>query len=156
VLTRQPVPHIDRARFESHGGVAQGGYVLAEAPGGDPDVLLLATGSEVAVAVAARALLERDGIAARVVSVPSWELFEAQGPGWEEIVLPRAVTARVAVEAGSPQGWLRWVGGAGRVVGIERFGASAPGGEVLERLGITPERVADMAARALGRSAVGA
>jgi transketolase len=156
VLTRQPVPHIDRARFESHGGVAQGGYVLAEAPGGDPDVLLLATGSEVAVAVQARAMLERDGIAARVVSLPSWELFEAQGRGWEEIVLPRAVTARVAVEAGSPQGWLRWVGGAGRVVGIERFGASAPGGEVLERLGITPERVADMAARALGRSAVGA
>jgi transketolase len=102
------------------------------------------------VAVGARALLEREGIAARVVSLPSWELFEAQGPGWEEIVLPRAVTARVAVEAGSPQGWLRWVGGAGHVVGIGRFGASAPGGEVLERLGITAEHVADAAARALG------
>jgi transketolase len=156
VLTRQPVPEIDRARLESHGGVAQGGYVLAEAPGGDPDVLLLATGSEVAVALKARAVLERDGIAARVVSLPSWELFEAQGRGWEELVLPRAVTARVAVEAGSPQGWLRWVGGAGRVVGIGRFGASAPGGEVLERLGITSEHVADTAARALGRSVVGA
>jgi transketolase len=154
VLTRQAVPQLDRGRLGSHGGVAQGGYVLAEAPGGDPDVLLLATGSEVAVALQARALLERDGIAARVVSVPSWELFEAQGPEWEEIVLPRAVTARVAVEAGSPQGWLRWVGDAGRVVGIGRFGASAPGGEVLERLGITPERVADTAARTLdGRQA---
>jgi transketolase len=151
VLTRQSVPRIDRARLESHGGVAQGGYVLAEAPGGEPDVLLLATGSEVAVALQARALLERDGVAARVVSLPSWELFEAQGAGWEELVLPRRVSARVAVEAGSPQGWLRWVGAAGRVVAIARFGASAPGGEVLERLGITPERVARAASQQLGR-----
>jgi transketolase len=153
VLTRQTVPVIDRSSLESRGGVARGGYVLAEAPGGEPDVLLLATGSEVAVALEARAALERDGVAARVVSLPSWELFEAQGPAWEEVVLPRRVTARVAVEAGSPQGWLRWVAAGGGVVGVERFGASAPGGEALERLGITADHVVRAAVDAVERVA---
>jgi len=156
VLTRQNVPVIDRAELGSRGGVAQGAYVLAEAPGGDPDVLLLATGSEVAVALEARGALERDGVSARVVSMPSWELFAAQGPEWEEEVLPRRIEARVAVEAGTPQGWHRWVGTQGRVVGIDRFGASAPGEEALERLGITPDEVARAASDALGRAPVSA
>ena len=156
VLTRQNVPVIDRAGLGSRGGVAQGAYVLAEAPDGEPDVLLLATGSEVAVALEARAALAHDGVGARVVSMPSWELFAAQGPEWEEEVIPRRVEARVAVEAGALQGWHRWVGAEGRVVGIERFGASAPGAEVLERLGITPDEVARAASDALGRAPVSA
>ncbi len=156
VLTRQNVPVIDRAGLGSRGGVAQGAYVLAEAPDGEPDVLLLATGSEVAVALEARAALAREGVGARVISMPSWELFAAQGPEWEEEVLPRGVEVRVAVEAGVSQGWHRWVGAGGRVVGIDRFGASAPGAEALERLGITPDEVARAASEALGRAPVSA
>jgi len=154
VLTRQNVPVIDRVELDSRGGVAQGGYVLADAPDGEPDVLLLATGSEVAVALEARDALARDGVGARVVSMPSWELFAAQGREWEQEVLPREVVARVAVEAASSQGWHRWVGSEGRVVGIDRFGASAPGAEALERFGITPAEVARAASDALGRAPV--
>jgi transketolase len=152
VLTRQNVPVIDRTGMESLGDLARGGYVLAEAPGGDPDVILVASGSEVAVALDARSLLERDGVAARVVSMPSIEIFEAQDEGWRDTVLPPAVSARVCVEAGIGSHWDRYAGPHGRVVSIERFGASAPGAEVLERLGITPDHVVRAALESLERS----
>jgi transketolase len=151
VLTRQDVPILDRTGLDSRGDLSRGGYVLAEARGGDPDVIVVASGSEVAVAIEARSWLERDGVAARVVSMPSWEIFEAQDPDWRETVLPPAVSARVCVEAGTGLGWERYAGPDGRVVSIERFGASAPGAEVLERLGVTPHHVVRAALESLGR-----
>jgi transketolase len=150
VLTRQNVPVLDRSRAGGE-GVARGAYVLAEAPGGRPDVLLIATGSEVWVALAAQELLQRDRIAARVVSMPSWELFEEQSAEYREAVLPAGVTARVAVEAGTPLGWHRYVGTAGEIVAMTRFGVSAPGTVVLERFGFTPENVAGRARGLLSR-----
>jgi transketolase len=151
VLTRQDVPVLDRTRLDSRGDVSRGGYVLAEAPGGDPEVILVASGSEVAVALEARSRLERHGVAARVVSMPSWEIFEAQDRSWRDTVLPPAVSVRVCVEAGTGLGWERYAGPDGEVVSIERFGASAPGAEVLERLGVTPHRVVRAALKSLGR-----
>ena len=144
VLTRQGLPVID-----GPAEVARGAYVLA--PG--DDAAIIASGSEVSVALAARDLLAADGVAARVVSMPSMELFAAQPQDYRDEVLPPALHVRVAVEAASPFGWHRWVGDAGEVVAIDRFGASAPGAEVLEKLGITPEAVAAAARRV--RSAVG-
>jgi transketolase len=145
VLTRQALPTLDRSAFGAASGVANGAYVLAEASGGRPDVLLLATGSEVHLALAAREELEADGIATRVVSMPCWELFDRQPPEYREQVLPRAVTARVAVEQASTLGWDRYVGGAGAVVGMHTFGASAPLKHLLTRFGFTPEQVAQAA-----------
>jgi transketolase len=145
VLTRQALPTLDRSAFGAASGVANGAYVLAEASGGRPDVLLLATGSEVHLALAAREELEADGIATRVVSMPCWELFDRQPPEYREQVLPRAVTARVAVEQASTLGWDRYVGGGGAVVGMHTFGASAPLKHLLTRFGFTPEQVAQAA-----------
>lgn len=147
VLTRQKVPTLDRTEFAPADGLQRGAYVLAEAAGGKPKLLLIATGSEVALAVQARAALEKQGIGTRVVSMPSWELFEAQPLPYRESVLPPGVRARLAIEAGSPQGWHRWVGEGGDVLGVERFGASAPSGEVMRHYGFTAENVV---ARALG------
>jgi transketolase len=115
--------------------------VLAEADGDHADAIVIASGSEVSVALAARAHLATAGVRVRVVSMPCWELFAAQDPAYRESVLPAAITARVAVEAGVTLGWREWVGTAGAVVGIDRYGASAPGEVVLEKLGITPEAV---------------
>ncbi|MHB8868775.1 MAG: transketolase [Thermoleophilia bacterium] len=145
ILTRQNLPVLDRSILGSAAGLARGGYVLAEASGGAGalDAVILATGSEVAVALVARDTLEGEGLGVRVVSLPSWELFEAQDAEYREAVLPSAVRARVAVEAATSFGWRRWVGDAGAVVGIDRFGASAPGPVVLAQLGITPEHVAE-------------
>src|SRR5205823_4880411 len=117
--------------------VEKGAYVLKDPAGRAPDVILIGTGSEVHVALDAAKLLEGKGVAARVVSMPSWDLFERQPPDYREGVLPSAIKARVAVEAAATFGWCRWVGDAGEVVGIDRFGASAPGDVVLEKLGIT-------------------
>ncbi len=148
VLTRQDVPVLDRERFAAASGLASGAYVLGEigaAPAraaGPPDLLLIATGSEVALAVEAAEMLAADGICTRVVSMPSWELFELQSPAYREAVLPRSVRARVAVEAGRSQGWHRWIGQDGRIVALDRFGASAPGPTVMAELGFTAERVA--------------
>jgi transketolase len=125
--------------------------VLAEAPGGAPDLVLIGTGSEVQLVMAAQATLSKDGIRARVVSMPSWELFEAEPADYRETVLPRAVTRRLAVEAGATFGWERWVGGAGAVVGIDRFGASAPGDIVMKELGFTVDHVVARARALLGR-----
>jgi transketolase len=147
VLTRQAVPTFDRTRLASADGVARGAYVLAEADGGDgtPDVLLLSSGSEVALALAAREELAAEGIAARVVSMPCWELFDRQPQAYRDEVLLPQVRARVAVEQASTFGWDRWVGDAGRVVGMRTFGASAPLKELDQRFGFVPESVAQAA-----------
>jgi len=146
VLTRQNLPILDRAQEQPGGGVERGAYVLAEATAGKPQVILIATGSEVDVALGARAILEEKGIGARLVSMPSWELFDAQPQAYRDAVLPPAVTARLAVEAGTPLGWHRYVGLEGDVVGMTRFGASAPAKILFERFGFTP---ANVAARAM-------
>jgi transketolase len=149
VLTRQDVPTLDRERYASAEGLARGGYVLADADGeGDPDVILIATGSEVHLAVSAYEELVADGVNARVVSLPSWHLFDHQDDKYRESVLPAAVTARVAVEQASTLGWDRYVGPAGRIVGMHTFGASAPLKELQNQFGFTPEKVVE-AARSL-------
>ena len=142
VLTRQKVPIIDRDVYASADGVLKGGYVLAEATGGAPKLLLIGTGSEVALCLGARELLEKDGIPTRVVSMPSLEIFQRQPADWRDAVLPPAVTKRLAVEAGQTFGWHRWVGTEGDVLGLERFGASAPFERIFKELGFTSENVA--------------
>jgi transketolase len=152
VLTRQAVPHLDRSTAREP-GVARGAYILAEAEGGAPDVILIGTGSEVQLCVEARKKLGAYAVKARVVSMPSWELFAAQDESYREGVLPKRIKARVAVEAASPLGWHRWTGDEGAIIGVERFGASAPGDQVLQHFGFTPEHVAAAALRILGRTA---
>jgi transketolase len=151
VLTRQTVPHLDRSGAKD-AGTARGAYVLADPEGGSPDVILIGTGSEVTLCVQAREKLKESGVKARVVSMPSWSLFEAQEESYRESVLPRGVTKRVTVEAASPIGWHRWAGSEGTVIGVDRFGASAPGQEVLEHLGFTADRVAAAALRLVGKN----
>jgi transketolase len=141
VLTRQHVPTLDRARFAPAAGVQRGAYVLADAEGGKPDLILIASGSEVALIVAAQQKLLENNIRARIVSMPSWELFEAQSPEYRETVLPPSIAARLAVEAGVSQGWHRYVGDRGDVLGVDRFGASAPGEVVLREYGFTVDNV---------------
>jgi transketolase len=150
-LTRQVVPHLDRGGARNP-DVARGAYVLADAEGGSPDVILIGTGSEVSLCVLAREKLKNFGVKARVVSFPSWSLFEAQDDSYRESVLPRSVKKRVTVEAASPLGWHRWAGDEGAVIGVERFGESAPGQDVLAHLGITADHVAAAALRLLGKN----
>ena len=145
ILTRQNLPVLDRSTAQPGWGVERGAYVLAEAPGGNPQAILIATGSEVAVALGAQKILRERGVAARVVSMPSWELFEAQPRAYREAVLPPSVTARLAVEAGSLLGWYKYVGLDGEVVGMVRFGASAPAKVLFEEFGFTAENVATRA-----------
>ncbi len=149
VLSRQALPTLDRSGLGAASGVARGAYVLAEAGGGRPDVILLATGSEVHLAMEARGELEAGGIRARVVSMTCWELFDRQPEEYRRRVLPPEVTARVAVEQASTLGWDRYVGPGGRVIGMHTFGASAPLKQVLTKFGFTPERVAEAAREAL-------
>jgi len=156
VLTRQKLPVLDRKNLAPASGVARGAYVLAEpagAPsdGAPPDVILIATGSEVSVALAAHEQLARDGVRSRVVSMPSWERFEAQPEVYRDAVLPPAVRARVSIEAGSPVGWERYVGEGGAIIGVRRFGASAPGAVVMRELGFTAAHVVDAAKAVLAR-----
>ena len=151
-LTRQAVPHLDRSRYAAATGLRRGAYVLADAEGGEPRVILIATGSEVAVALEARETLQAEGIPTRVVSMPSVVLFERQPRSYRDQVLPPSVTARVSVEAASPVGWHRWVGTEGEIVGITRFGASAPAKTIFHELGFTAENVASKARSALGLS----
>jgi transketolase len=141
ILTRQDVPTLDRAQFAAADGLRSGGYVLADAPGGKPDLILIATGSEVALIVAAREQLLARKIAVRIVSLPSWTLFDAQPEEYRDAVLPPAIGARLAVEAGVSQGWHRYVGDRGDVLGVERFGASAPGNVMLREYGFTVDNV---------------
>ena len=147
-LTRQGVPPLDRTVLASAEEARKGAYVLAEASGTAPEVVLIASGSEVGQALEAKETLEAEGTATRVVSMPSWYLFAQQDPAYRDLVLPPKVSARVAVEAGSTFGWARWIGDAGRAVGIDHFGASAPAETLYERFGVTPEDIA-AAARAL-------
>jgi len=150
VLSRQKVPTLDRQRFAAATGLARGAYVLAEAEGGPLRAIVVATGAEVHVALAARELLAQQGIRTRVVSMPCWEAFAAQSADYRESVLPASIRARVSVEAGVTFGWCRWIGDQGIAIGVDRFGASAPGEVVMEKLGMTPECVAE-AVRALVR-----
>jgi transketolase len=151
VLTRQVVAHLDRSRAKDP-GIARGAYVLADVESGSPDVILIGTGSEVNLCVLAREKLRTFGVQARVVSMPSWSLFEAQDAAYRESVLPRGIKKRVTVEAGSPIGWHRWAGDEGAVIGVERFGASAPGQDVFAHLGFTADHVTAAALRVLGKN----
>ena len=143
VLSRQKLPVLDRTRLGAASGLARGAYVLADADDGAPQAIIIATGSEMHVALAARAQLAQDNIRARVVSMPCWEIFAQQSAEYRDAVLPPSVTARVSVEAGATFGWCRWIGHEGIAIGIDRFGASAPGPVNMEKLGFTPEHVAD-------------
>ncbi len=145
VLSRQALPTLDRSTFASASGVARGGYVLADTPDGPPDVILVATGSEVSLAIAAREELAGEGIGARVVSLPCWELFDRQPAEYRDEVLPPSVRARVAVEQASTLGWERYVGSDGAIIGMHTFGASAPLKQLLNKFGFTPDRVAAVA-----------
>ncbi|HVF59573.1 MAG TPA: transketolase [Thermoanaerobaculia bacterium] len=150
-LTRQNLPVLAETRERAAAGVGRGAYVLADPAEGDPEALLLATGSEVSVALAAHKALAAEGVWTRVVSMPCWELFEAQDEEYRDAVLPPAVRKRLAVEAGAPQGWHRWVGEEGEVHGLDRFGASAPYKDLAKDFGFTPEVVAARVKKLLGR-----
>jgi transketolase len=155
VLTRQAVPTLDRQTYRSAEGVRRGAYVLADAEGGRPDVLLLATGSEVSLCVDAYEQLTHEGIKARVVSMPSWELFEqycSEHEEYREQVLPESVRARVSVEKASTLGWARYVGREGRSIGMETFGASAPLQELQKKFGFTSENVVAAAKQQIARA----
>jgi transketolase len=143
VLSRQKMTTFDRSKpgWGAASGVQKGAYVLSEAQGGAPQAILIATGSEVGLAVDAQAKLAAEGVRARVVSMPCWEAFAAQPADYRESVLPRAVTARVSIEAAASFGWHKWIGDRGATVSIDRFGASAPGGTNLKELGFTVDNV---------------
>ena len=151
VLTRQKLPVLDRTTLAPAAGTARGAYVLIDAGQGLPQLILIASGSEVSLALAAHRQLNREGIRSRVVSMPSWELFEAQPSGYRVAVLPPAVRARVSIEAASPFGWERYVGPEGAILGVNHFGASAPGPEVMARYGFTVENVVATAKAVLAR-----
>jgi transketolase len=149
VLTRQPLPTLDRTKYAAASGTAKGAYILADAPGGKPDVILMGTGSEVSLCVDAYEKLKAEGIQARVVSMPSWEIFERQEASYKENVLPSSVTARVSVEMASTFGWERYVGLKGRKIGMHRFGASAPLKDLLKFFGFTVDAVVAEAHKAI-------
>jgi len=152
-LSRQPLPTLDRTKYASAAGTAKGAYVLADAPDGKPEVIIIATGSEVILAVHAHEQLLAEGIRSRVVSMPSWDIFEHQTQEYRDSVLPPSVTARVAVEQASTFGWERYVGITGRVIGMRTFGASAPLKELQKQFGFEPDHVAAAAREQLGRKA---
>jgi transketolase len=151
VLTRQAMPTFDRTKFAPASGVAKGAYILADAPGGKPDVVLMASGSEVSLCVEAYEKLQAAGIKARVVSMPCWELFEKQDASYKDSVLPPGVTARVSVEMASTFGWERYTGAKGKIIGMRSFGASAPLKDLLKKFGFSADRVVDAAREVLGK-----
>jgi transketolase len=150
-LSSQPLPTLDRKKYAPASGVARGAYVLAEAPGGNPEVIIIASGSEVSLAVQAHEKLIADGIRSRVVSMPSWDIFDHQTQEYRDNVLPPKVTARVAVEQASTFGWERYVGTSGRIIGMKTFGASAPLKELQRKFGFEPDHVETAAKELLGR-----
>jgi transketolase len=152
VLTRQAVPTLDRAKYAAASGVEKGAYILADAPDAKPEVVLMATGSEVALCVQAYEQLTAEGIRARVVSMPSWELFDQQPREYRETVLPPGVTARVSVEQATVFGWDRYVGPHGRMIGMHTFGASAPLKELQKKFGFLPATVVTAAKEVLAES----
>jgi transketolase len=152
VLSRQPLPTLDRQKYAPASGVAHGAYVLADAPGGNPEVILIASGSEVSLAVKAHEKLVAERIRSRVVSMPSWDMFEHQTQEYQDEVLPPQVTARVAVEQASTFGWERYIGRSGRMIGMKTFGASAPLKELQRKFGFESDQVAMAAKELLGRN----
>src|SRR5262249_46173101 len=150
-LSRQPIPTLDRARYAPASGLARGAYVLADVPGGNPEVIIIATGSEVILAVEAHEKLLTEGIRSRVVSMPSWEIFDHQTEEYRNSVLPPSVKARVAVEQASTLGWERYVGASGHIIGMKTFGASAPLKELLRKYGFEPDQVVAAAKQQLGK-----
>jgi len=150
-LSRQPLPTFDRSKYAAASGLTRGAYVLADAPGGEPEVILIASGSEVSLAVNAHETLVAEGIRSRVVSMPSWDIFEQQSQEYRDSVLPPAVGARVAIEQASTFGWERYVGFSGRIIGMKTFGASAPLKELQRKFGFEPERVVEAARELLDR-----
>ena len=150
-LSRQPLPTFDRSKYASASGVARGAYVLADAPGGNPELILIASGSEVSLVLSAHEALLAEGIRSRVVSMPSWDIFEDQPEAYRDSVLPPTVKARLAVEQASTFGWERYVGDAGRVIGMKTFGASAPLKALQRKFGFEPDRVVTTAKELLGR-----
>jgi transketolase len=150
-LSRQPLPTLDRARYAPASGVSRGAYILGDAPGANPEVILIATGSEVGLAVDAHEKLLGEGIRSRVVSMPCWELFERQPREYRDSVLPPTVNARVAVEEASTFGWERYVSSPGRIIGMKTFGASAPLKQLLRHFGFEPDCVVAVAKEVLGR-----
>jgi transketolase len=155
VLTRQNVPILDRSRYASAEGLRRGGYVLADAGDGDPELILIATGSEVALAADAYEELAKNGVRARVVSLPSWYMFDQQPQDYRESVLPASVTARISIEEASTLGWDRYVGPAGATVGMHTFGSSAPLKDVQSKFGFTPEKVVEKAHEVLAENGGG-
>jgi transketolase len=151
VLTRQAMPTFDRTKYAPASGVAKGAYILADAPGGKPDVILMGSGSEVSLCVEAGEKLNASGIKARVVSMPSWELFERQDAAYKESVLPASVSARVSVEMASTFGWERYTGPKGKIIGMRSFGASAPLKDLLKKFGIEADKVVAAAREVLGK-----
>jgi transketolase len=151
-LSRQPLPTLDRSKYASASGVAHGAYVLADAPGGKPEVILIATGSEVSLAIQAHEALLADGVRSRMVSMPSWEIFEHQAQGYQDSVLPPQVTARVALEQASSFGWERYVGRGGQLVCMKTFGASAPLKELQKHFGFEPDQVVAVAKKMLRKN----
>jgi transketolase len=149
VLSRQALPTLDRNKYASAAGVARGAYVLADPPTGSPEVIIIATGSEVSLAVAAYEQLKGENVRARVVSMPSWDIFDEQSQEYRDSVLPPQITARVAVEQASTFGWERYVGQHGRVVGMHTFGASAPLKELLRKYGFEPDRLVEVVKQVL-------
>lgn len=155
ILTRQNLPILDRSALAPAGGLKQGGYILWES-GNPPDIILIGTGSEVHIALQAGKLLQNNGVNTRVISLPSWELFDAQSEEYRRKVLPPEIRARVSIEAASPLGWEHYVGLDGIAIGVSRFGASAPGEVIYEKLGLTAQNVAEQSLRLLegGKHAV--
>ena len=151
VLSRQNVPTLDRSQLAPADGLRKGAYILVDAPGGKPDVILIGTGSELSLVVGAKEKLAEKNVRARVVAMPSWELFDQQPQPYRETVLPKTARARLAVEAALPLGWHRYVGDGGDIIGVERFGASAPGNVVMEKFGFTVNHVVERAAALLGK-----
>jgi transketolase len=150
ILSRQAMPTLDRSKYAAVSGVRRGAYVLADGDGGEPQVILMATGTEVGLAIAAYEQLVADGVRARVVSMPSWNLFERQDDAYRDEVLPPSVTARVAVEQASTFGWARYTGLTGAIIGMDTFGASAPLKDLQQKFGFTPEAVVAAARGQLG------
>ena len=149
-LTRQHVPHLDRKNAKNI-DVSKGAYILSEAEGGNPEVILIGTGSEVSLCMKAQEKLKGYGVKARVVSMPSWNLFEKQDDSYRERILPKSIKKRVTVEAGATYGWDRWARDEGTMIGIDHYGASAPGDEIMKHFGFTSEHVTSAALKLLGR-----
>jgi transketolase len=152
ILSRQKLPTLDRTMYNAASGLARGAYVLADSSAGDPEIILIGAGSEVALCIGAYERLRGEGVKARVVSMPSWDVFEAQDVSYREAVLPPQVSARVAVEAGAALGWDRYAGPAGEILAMRTFGASAPVDALQQAFGFTPDHVYRAARRQLAKT----